>query len=84
MLFHVTIDHAPETCPVVTNDPEHRLTPDRAAASGVKVVTAVSGRAQHRVFYVVETDDIDKLNDFLDPALSWAKCEITPVRNNMA
>ena len=52
MLFHVTIDHAPETCPVVTNDPEHRLTPDRAAQSGVKVVTAVSGRAQHRVFYV--------------------------------
>ena len=28
--------------------------------------------------------DIDKLNDFLDPPLSWAKCEITPVRNNLA
>ena len=84
MLFHITIDHTPETCPVVTNDPEHRLSPDRAAQAGVKVVAAVSGRAQHRVFFVVETDDIDKLNDFLDPALSWAKCEITPVRDNLA
>ena len=84
MLFHVTIDHSPETCPVVTNDPEHRLTPDRAAQSGVNVLAAVSGRAQHRVYYIVETDEIDELNNFLDPALSWAKCEITPVRNNLA
>ena len=84
MLFHVTIDHSPETCPVVTNDPEHRLTPNMAAQSGVNDLAAVSGRAQHRVYYIVETDEIDKLNNFLDPALSWAKCEITPVRNNLA
>ena len=84
MLFHVTIDHSPEPCPVVTNDPEHRLTPDKAAQSGEKVLAAVSGRAQHRVYYIVEADEIDELNNFLDPTLSWAKCEITPVRNNLA
>ena len=80
MLFHVTVDHSPETCPVVNNTPEKRITADGAAKAGVKLVLALSGRAQHCTIYVVETDDINKLNDFLDPALSWAKCDIMPVR----
>ena len=41
---------------------------------------ALGGRAQHTTIYVVEADDINKLYDFLNPALSWAKCDIMPVR----
>jgi hypothetical protein len=59
MLFHVTIDHEAEACPIVTNNPENRITPAGATKAGVKLI----------------------LNGFLEPALSWAKCEITPVRD---
>jgi hypothetical protein len=45
MLFHVTIDHSPENCPVVNNTPEKRITADGAAKAGVKLVLALSGRA---------------------------------------
>ena len=82
MLFHVTVDHSPETCPVVTNSPEKRITAEGAAKAGVKLVLALGGRAQHCTIYVVETDDINKLYDYLSPALSWAKCDIMPVREN--
>ena len=80
MLFHVTIDHSPENCPVVNNTPEKRITADGAAKAGVKLVLALSGRAQHSTIYVVEADDINKQYDFLNTALSWAKCDIMPVR----
>lgn len=81
MLFHITIDHDPETCPIVTKAPENRITPEDATKAGVTLVSALGARSQHCTYYVVETDDINKLNGFLEPALSWAKCEITPVRD---
>ncbi len=80
MIFHVTVDHTPESCPIVNNAPEKRITTAGAEKAGVKLVLALGGRAQHRTIYVVDADDIDKLYDFLNPALSWAKCEIMPVR----
>jgi hypothetical protein len=80
MLFHVTVDHSPETCPLVNNTPEKLITAEGAEKAGVKLVLALGGRAQHCAIYVVETDDINKLYDFLNPALSWAKCDIMPVR----
>ncbi len=82
MFFHVTLDHTPEACPVVTSG--NATMPAmlaRADETGVKVVGAFAGRPQHRVFFVLETDDVAKLSDFLDPALSWTKCEIDPVNN---
>lgn len=81
MLFLITIDHEPEACPIVTNNPENRITPEDATKAGVKLISALGARSQHCTYYVVETDDINKLNGFLEPALSWAKCEITPVRD---
>jgi len=80
MLFHVTVDHSPETRPVVNNTPEKRITAEGAAKAGVKLVLALGGRAQHCTIYVVEADVINRLYDFLNPALSWAKCNIMPVR----
>ena len=80
MLFHVTIDHSPENCPIVNHPPEKVITADGAAKAGVKLVLGLGGRAQHTTIYVVEADDINKLYDFLNPALSWAKCDIMPVR----
>jgi hypothetical protein len=80
MLFHVTVDHIPETCPVVNNTPEKRITAEGAEKGGVKLMLALGARAQHCTIFVVETDSINKLYDFLNPALSWAKCDIMPVR----
>jgi len=83
MFFHVTLDHTPEACPVVVTSGNSTMPAmlARADETGVKVVGAFAGRPQHRVFFVLETDDVAKLNDFLDPALSWTKCEIDPVNN---
>jgi len=53
----------------------------QADETGVKVIGVFGSRTQHRVFFILETDDVAKLNDFLDPALSWTKCEIDPVMN---
>ena len=50
--------------------------------SRMKLVLALGARAQHCTIYVVETDDINKLYDYLSPALNWAKCDIMPVREN--
>jgi len=80
MLFHVTVDHSPETCPVVNNTPEKRITAEGAEKGGVKLMLALGARAQHCTIFVVETDYINKLYDFLNPALNWAKCDIMPVR----
>lgn len=44
MLFHVTVDRSPETCPVVTNTPEKRITAEGAEKAGVKLVLALGGR----------------------------------------
>ena len=80
MLFHVTLDHTPEDCPIVrtgASDVPEML--GRADETGVKVISALGARPQHCVYLVLETDDINKLNDFLEPVLSWVKCEITPV-----
>ena len=60
MLFHVTIDHSPENCPIVNNTPEKVIKADGAAKAGVKLVLALGGRAQHTTIYVVEADDIKK------------------------
>ena len=80
MLFHVTLDHTPEDCPIVrtgASDVPEMLA--RADETGVKVISALGARPQHCVYLVLETDGINKLNDFLEPVLSWVKCEITPV-----
>ena len=80
MLFHVTLDHTPEDCPIVrtgASDVPEMLA--RADETGVKVISALGARPQHCVYLVLETDDINKLSDFLEPVLSWVKCEITPV-----
>ena len=81
MFFHVTLDHTPENCPLVTGASDMPTMLARANETGVKVVGAFGGRPQHRVFFVLETDDVAKLNDFLSPALGWTKCEIDPVGN---
>ena len=51
MLFHVTVDHSPETCPIVTNSPEKIITAEGAAKAGVKLVLALGARAQHCTIY---------------------------------
>ena len=44
MLFHVTVDHSPETCPVVNNTPEKRITAEGAAKAGVMALTKSLGK----------------------------------------
>jgi len=80
MLFHVTLDHTPELCPIVTSgsNPMPQVIA-RAGDTGVNVVSVFGAKPQHCVYLVLEIDDVAKLNDFLDPVLGWAKCDITPV-----
>ena len=72
----------PRNLPCRKQHSRKRITAEGAAKAGVKLVLALGGRAQHCTIYVAETDDINKLYDFLNPALSWAKCDIMPVREN--
>jgi hypothetical protein len=80
MLSHVTLHHAQEACPIVkTRGAAMPALLARANETGVKIVGAFGARPQHRIFSVLKTDDVAKLNNFLNPALSWPKCEKDPV-----
>ena len=72
----------PRNLPYRNQQSRKIITAEGAAKAGVKLVLALGARAQHCTIYVVETDDINKLYEYLNPALSWAKCAIMPVREN--
>ena len=68
MLFHITHQHTPETCPY--GDPERtretfgRMIPS-AEQLGVKLVGAWVDAPAHTVYLIVETDSVQKNEELL-------------------
>jgi hypothetical protein len=87
MLFHVTHVHSPETCPA--HDPQRvRSTLGKVLGSaeeiGVKLIGVYAEAPGHRMYFIVETDTVEKLEDLFFPALSIGHAEIRPVTDAVA
>ena len=82
MRFHVTQTHTPESCPLAHSH-EGRVTDWRARAeeAGVELISAVANQVGHTLYFIVETDDITKLQDLFRPMLGVARADVAPVRD---
>ncbi len=87
MLFHITHIHTPETCPY--HDPDKaRETFGKMMSSteqlGVKLVGAWVDAPAHTVYFVIETDSVQKIEELLAPGLEIGHAETRPVSDAAA
>ena len=76
MLFMITQTHTPETCPKDAGGA------DLLMDKNIQEVS-VRGRwgawAHHTIWYLVEADDLDDIQRFLDPGMKRCTCTVEPV-----
>ena len=76
MLFHITQSHTPELCPKDEGGSKTLYDP---RAKGVSLRAMYGAFAEHVIYYVVEADSIQAVNQFLMPGFKRCQCQITPV-----
>lgn len=84
MLFVVTQVHTPELCP--SDNPELvkktvSVVGSKAHAekSGVKVFGSYIAPEEHALFFIIESNDYEKIVDFFRPIMKMGTLRITPV-----
>lgn len=77
MLFVVTQKHGPKECPA-DHTGAQMLSGD-AKKVGVKVSAVYRCGPAHTLYYVVEADDMGKIESFLAPGMDRCTAEISPV-----
>jgi len=77
MLFLITQDHAPESCPKDVGGSKALYNPK---AEGVTLKAMYGAFSEHVVYYVVESDSLDAIHEFLDPGWTSCTATVTPVR----
>ena len=76
MLFHITQIHSPDLCP---KDEGGSKTLYNQKAEGVNLRAMYGAFAEHVIYYIVEAESIQAVNQFLLPGFKRCHCEITPV-----
>jgi hypothetical protein len=76
MLFHITQLHAAELCPKDEGGSKSLYDPK---AEGVKLLAMYGAFAEHVIYYVVEANDVEAVDDFLFPGFKRCTSKITPV-----
>jgi hypothetical protein len=76
MIFLIKQVHTFETCP---RDEGGYKTLFDEKAKGVKLKAVYADFCQHITYYVVESDDLEAVYDFLDPGWLKSTCTVTPV-----
>jgi len=76
VLFHIEQVHSPENCPYGKGG--SRSLHD-ASVAGVDVKAFYGSFMEHTIYLVVETDDVERLNQFLLPGMTVCTARITPV-----
>ena len=76
MLFHVTQTHSPDLCPRDEGGSKTLYNPD---AEGVQLRAIYGAFAEHTIFYVLEAESIQAVNQFLLPGFKRCECEIHAV-----
>ncbi len=84
MLFVVTHEHPPELCP--SDNPELAkktvsmvASKAHAEKSGVKVLGSYIAPPEHVLFFIIESNDYEKIVDFFRPIMKMGTLRIIPV-----
>lgn len=77
MLFHITQTHTPETCPKDEGGSKVLFDPK---VEGIKLRGMYGAFAEHVIYFLVEADNIDAVQQFLLPSFKRCTCRITPVK----
>ena len=76
MLFHITQIHTPETCP--KDEGGSKVLYD-LNVEGLELRAMYGAFSEHVIYYIVEADSLDVINEFLLPGFKRCTCTITPV-----
>jgi hypothetical protein len=76
MLFHITQVHTPENCPIGAGGSNSLFD---VSVEGVTLIGRYGANSQHTLFFIVEADDWQALQKFLEPGFTTTTATITPV-----
>ncbi len=76
MLFMITQTHTPETCPIDSGGSETLIEKN---AQGIKVKGRWGAWSHHKIWYLVEADELQAIQRFLDPGMKRATSTVEPV-----
>lgn len=78
MRFLIVQTHSSEACPVDDGGPETLFeNPDNI--EGLEVIAAYGAYPEHKLYYIVETDDYSNIEKFLLPGRKKCRVKVTPV-----
>ncbi|MBI2909876.1 MAG: hypothetical protein HYX92_19735 [Chloroflexi bacterium] len=78
MLFLITQEHTPETCPIDAGGREV-LHEKPGNVPGLEVLAAYGAYSEHTLYYVVEADNYEAMDKFLRPGFKRCTSTITPI-----
>ncbi len=78
MLFLITQNHTPETCPIDAGGREV-LHEKPENVPGLKIVAAYGAYTEHTLYYILEAGDYGTVEKFLTPGFKRCKAIITPI-----
>lgn len=76
MLFMITQVHSPENCPKDVGGSDVLINKD---AEGVTLKGRWGAWSNHTIWYLVETDSVGAIQQFLDPGMTRCTCTVMPV-----
>jgi len=84
MLFVVTENHTPELCPsgnteLMKKTVSLMASKAHAEKTGVKVLGSYIAPEEHALFFIVESNNYEKITDFFRPIMKMGTLRITPV-----
>jgi len=82
MRFHIATKHTPQNCGFANPDkgiPQAPNWADRYKEIGITYVAGLGCQPKQKGFMFVETDDMTKLRDLLQPVMRRMEIEVTPV-----
>jgi len=76
MLFMITQVHAAESCPIEARGSSVLYNPK---AKGAKLQAMYGAYPQHTIWYVVEADSVEAVQEFLTPGFLRCTSTVTPI-----
>jgi len=87
MLFHITHQHSELTCPAHDADLNKATfgkLMEALSEPGIEVKGFYANAPAHRVFLIVETDNLDTINKAMYPVLKIGTAKVEPVSDAAA
>lgn len=76
MLFMITQEHGPESCPRDEGGSDVLINKN---AKGITLKGRWGAWTHHKIWYLIEADNFDAIQSFLEPGMKRCTCMIEPV-----